>query len=158
MRAPLFLISFALSSAACSGTADDSGQGAASQDESGAAAEGAGDDGEAAAAAGDPASSVSMVASRKGWKGRTLQSGERRSVSATARGSRPSGGGRMPKVKARRGERREARNRTGLLNHAPPVHAHRAECVERRLPGNHTICSYTPSSQIGAMWSHSLVK
>jgi len=43
MRAPLFLISFALSSAACSGTADDSGQGAASQGESGAAAEGAGD-------------------------------------------------------------------------------------------------------------------
>ena len=43
MRAPLFLISFALSSAACSGTADDSGQGAASQDESAAAAEGAGD-------------------------------------------------------------------------------------------------------------------
>ena len=42
MRAPLFLISFALSSAACSGTADDSGQGAASQDESAAAAEGAG--------------------------------------------------------------------------------------------------------------------
>ena len=42
MRAPLFLISLVLSSAACSGTADDSGQGAASQDESGAAAEGAG--------------------------------------------------------------------------------------------------------------------
>ena len=33
MRAPLFLISFALSSAACSGTADDSGQGVASQDD-----------------------------------------------------------------------------------------------------------------------------
>ena len=48
MRASLFLISFALSSAACSGTADDPGQGAASQDESGAAAEGA------AASAGPP--------------------------------------------------------------------------------------------------------
>ena len=33
-----------------------------------------------------------------------------------------------------------------------------AECVDRRLPGNHTVCSYTPSSQIGAMWNHSLVK
>ncbi len=33
-----------------------------------------------------------------------------------------------------------------------------ADCVERRLPGNHTICSYTPSSQIGAMWDHSLVR